>query len=330
MGIESIGSPLLWIAFTSLVVAMLALDLGVFHRRAHVVNVREALVWTFVWIALSLLFNVGVYFWFGSERALEFLTGYVIEKALSVDNIFVFLVIFSSFGVPAALQHRVLFWGILGAMVLRGVFILVGAALLQTFYWVIYIFGAFLIFTGAKLLVRRASEVHPERNPLFRLFRRLVPSVTDYRSSRLTVVVAGERYATPLLLVLVGVEVTDIAFAVDSIPAIFAVTKDPFIVYASNIFAILGLRSLYFVLAGVIGKFRYLNTGLAMVLAFVGAKMMLTDLYKVPIGASLAIVAALLMGAVVASLVHRESGREVLAEDAIPQAGAEKMAKTIE
>lgn len=330
MGIESIGSPLLWIAFTALVVAMLALDLGVFHRRAHVVSVREALVWTFVWIALSLLFNVGVYFWFGSDRALEFLTGYVIEKALSVDNIFVFLVIFSSFGVPAALQHRVLFWGILGAMVLRGFFILVGAALLQTFHWVIYVFGAFLIFTGAKLLVRRASEVHPERNPLFRLFRRLVPSVTDYRCSRFTVVLAGERYATPLLLVLVGVEVTDIAFAVDSIPAIFAVTKDPFIVYTSNIFAILGLRALYFVLAGVMEKFRYLNTGLALVLAFVGAKMMLTDLYKVPIGASLAIVALLLMGAVVASLVHPASSGEVLANGVTPQAGAERIAKTIE
>lgn len=306
MGVETVGNPFLWVGFTSLVVAMLAVDLGVFHRRAHTVGVREALVWTSVWIGLSLLFNVAVYFWFGPDRALEFLTGYVIEKALSVDNIFVFLVVFSSFAVPAALQHRVLFWGILGAMVLRGIFILLGAALLQRFHWVIYVFGAFLIFTGAKLLVRRAPEVHPERNPLFRLFRKLVPSVADYRGSRFTVVVAGSRCATPLLLVLVAIEVTDIAFAVDSIPAIFAITRDPFIVYTSNIFAILGLRALYFVLAGIMARFYYLNAGLALVLAFVGMKMMLTDLYKVPIGVSLGVVAAVLLGAVAASLMRRE------------------------
>ena len=304
MELESVGTPLLWVGFTLLVLAMLGLDLGVFHRRAHAVKVREALLWTVVWIALSLLFNLAVYGWFGSERALEFLTGYVIEKALSVDNIFVFLVIFSAFAVPAAFQHRVLFWGILGAMLLRGVFILAGAALLQTFHWVIYIFGMFLILTGLKLLVRRASEVHPEKNPIFRLFRRLVPAVGDYRSSHFTVVENGKRLATPLLLVLVAVEITDIAFAVDSIPAIFAITKDPFIVYTSNIFAILGLRALYFVLAGVMGRFRYLNTGLALVLAFVGVKMLLTDLYKVPIGASLAIVAVLLLGALLASVLH--------------------------
>lgn len=307
MELESVGTPLLWVGFTLLVLTMLGLDLGVFHRRAHAVKVREALLWTVVWIALSLLFNLGVYGWFGSERALEFLTGYVIEKALSVDNIFVFLVIFSAFAVPAAFQHRVLFWGILGAMLLRGVFILAGAALLQTFHWVIYIFGMFLILTGLKLLVRRVSEVHPEKNPIFRLFRRLVPAVADYRSSHFTVVENGKRLATPLLLVLVAVEITDIAFAVDSIPAIFAITKDPFIVYTSNIFAILGLRALYFVLAGVMGRFRYLNTGLALVLAFVGVKMLLTDLYKVPIGASLAIVAVLLLGSLLASVLHPQT-----------------------
>ena len=328
MELESVGTPFLWIGFTLLVIAMLSLDLGVFHRRAHEVKVREALLWTVVWIALSLLFNLGVYGWFGSDRALEFLTGYVIEKALSVDNIFVFLVIFSSFAVPAALQHRVLFWGILGAMVLRGVFILVGAALLQTFHWVIYVFGAFLILTGVKLLVRQASEVHPEKNPIFRLFRRLVPSVADYRSSHFTVVDAGKRFATPLLLVLVAVEITDIAFAVDSIPAIFAITKDPFIVYTSNIFAILGLRALYFVLAGVMGRFRYLNTGLAMVLAFVGAKMMLTDLYKIPIGASLAVVALLLSGALLASVIHPQPKPE-LETDRNPRTEAEGLARII-
>jgi len=304
MGLETIGTPFLWIGFTLFVLAMLGLDVGVFHRRAHEVRMREALVWTIVWIALALLFNVGVYFWFGSERALEFLTGYLIEKALSVDNIFVFLVIFSYFAVPAAFQHRVLFWGILGALIMRAIFILLGAALLQEFHWVIYIFGAFLVVTGVKLLLQRNSEMHPELNPLFRLFQRLVPSVAEYRGSQFTVVENGKRYATPLLLVLVAVEATDLVFAVDSIPAIFAITRDPFIVYTSNIFAILGLRALYFVLAGVMGKFHYLRVGLALVLAFVGAKMMLADLYKIPIAASLAVVAVLLAGSVVASLIR--------------------------
>lgn len=304
MGIESVGTPLLWAGFTLFVLAMLALDLGVFHHRAHAVSVREALVWTLVWIALALLFNVGVYFWFGPERALEFLTGYLIEKALSVDNIFVFLVIFSYFAVPPAFQHRVLFWGILGALIMRAIFIVLGAALLQKFHWVIYVFGAFLVFTGVKLLCQRASEVHPERNPLFRLFTRFVPAVGDYRSSHFTVVEDGKRCATPLLLVLVCVEATDIVFAVDSIPAIFAITRDPFIVYTSNIFAILGLRALYFVLAGVMGRFHYLRVGLALVLTFVGAKMMLTDLYKIPIAASLAVVVVLLAGSIVASLIR--------------------------
>ncbi len=325
MGLESVGTPFLWVGFTLLVLTMLGLDLGVFHRRAHVLRVREALMWTLVWIVLSLVFNLGIYFWFGSERALEFLTGYLIEKALSVDNIFVFLVIFSSLAVPASLQHRVLFWGILGAMILRGFFILVGAALLQKFHWVIYLFGAFLIFTGIKLLIRRAPDVHLERNPLFRLFRWLVPTVSDYQSSHFTVVERGRRYATPLLLVLVGVEITDIAFAVDSIPAIFAITKDPFIVYTSNIFAILGLRALYFVLAGVMGRFHYLNVGLALVLAFVGAKMMLTDLYKVPIGVSLAIVATLLVGSVIASLLRPPSVPPELCSTAIPTVTPVKM-----
>ncbi len=304
MGIESVGTPLLWIGFTLFVLAMLGLDLGVFHRKAHEVRVREALLWTAVWIALALLFNLGVHFWFGRERALEFLTGYVIEKALSVDNIFVFLVIFKYFAVPAALQHLVLFWGILGALVMRAIFIFLGAALLQQFHWVIYIFGAFLVFTGVKLLLQRGIEVHPERNPLFRLYQRLVPSVSDYRGSHFSVVENGKRYATPLLLVLVAIEAADIVFAVDSIPAIFAITTDPFIVFTSNIFALLGLRALYFALADVMGKFHYLRVGLALVLTFVGAKMMLTDLYKLPVVVSLAVVVALLAGSVVASLIR--------------------------
>ena len=311
----SIGTPLLWIGFTVFVLAMLALDLGVFHRKAHEVRVREALIWTAVWISLALVFNLGVYFWFGSERALEFLTGYVIEKALSVDNIFVFIVIFSVFAVPAQLQHRVLFWGIIGALVLRAIFILLGAALLSRFHWIGYLFGAFLVFTGIKLLVQRSGEVHPERNPLFRLFRRFVPSVADYRGGKFTVVEAGKRYATPLLLVLVAIEATDIVFAVDSIPAIFAVTTDPFIVFTSNIFAILGLRALYFALAGMMGKFHYLKVGLSLVLVFVGVKMLLAGIYKIPIVVSLGVIVAVLGGSIIASLLRAPPAKPSLAVD---------------
>jgi len=304
MGVETIASPGLWVGFVAFVVMMLLLDLGVFHRSAHVVRPREALIWTAVWIALALAFDVGIYVWFGADRALEFLTGYVIEKALSVDNLFVFLVVFSYFAVSPQNQHRVLFWGVLGALVMRAIFIFVGAALLQHFHWVIYLFGGFLVFTGVKLLAGLGEEVHPERNPLFRLFQRVVPSVPDYRGAHFTVVERGRRLATPLLAVLVVIEASDVVFAVDSIPAIFAVTADPFIVFTSNIFAILGLRSLYFVLASAMGKFRYLNTGLGLVLSFVGAKMLLADIYKIPILVSLGVVAALLGGAIVASILR--------------------------
>jgi len=307
MGLESIGSPWLWIGFTLFVLAMLALDLGVFHRKTHEISVREALRSTAAWVALAGLFNLGLYYFFGPERALEFLTGYVIEKALSVDNIFVFLVIFSTFAVPAKLQHRVLFWGVIGALVMRAIFIVLGAALLQQFHWVIYLFGGFLVFTGIKLLIQRADEIHPERNPLLRLFRRFIPSVGDYRGAHFTVVENGRRYATPLLLVLVVIETTDIVFAVDSIPAIFAVTTDPFIVYTSNIFAILGLRSLYFAIAGIMGKFHYLKVGLALVLVFFGVKMLLSGFYNFPILASLGVIVALLAGSVVASLLRRQA-----------------------
>lgn len=304
MPLESIGTPQLWIGFTVFVLAMLALDLGVFHRKAHEVSVREALVWTGIWIALALCFNLAVYFWFGSERALEFLAGYVIEKALSVDNIFVFLVVFSVFAVPARLQHRVLFWGIIGALIMRAIFIVLGATLLHHFHWIAYVFGAFLVLTGIKMLVQRGGEVHPERNPIFRLFRRFVPSVNDYRDGRFTVIENGKRYATPLLLVLVAIEATDLVFAVDSIPAIFAVTTDPFIVYTSNIFAILGLRALFFALAGIMGRFHYLKVGLSLVLVFVGTKMLVAGVYKIPIVVSLAIIASLLAGSIVASLLR--------------------------
>lgn len=303
-GLETVGTPSLWIGFTVFVLLMLALDLGVFHRKAHEVRVREALIWTGVWISLALVFNAGVYFWFGPERALEFLAGYLIEKALSVDNIFVFIIVFSVFAVPAKLQHRVLFWGILGALVMRAFFIVVGAALLHRFHWVSYLFGGFLVFTGVKLLVQRAGELHPERNPVFRLFRRFIPSVDHYRGGRFTVVEAGKRYATPLLLVLLLIEATDLVFAVDSIPAIFAITTDPFIVFTSNIFAILGLRALYFALAGMMGKFHYLKVGLSLVLVFVGAKMLLAGVYKIPIWGSLAVIVVVLGGAVGASLLR--------------------------
>jgi tellurite resistance protein TerC len=293
----------MWIGFTAVVLVMLALDLGVFHRKAHVVKVRESLIWTGVWISLALLFCGGVYLKLGADHALEFAAGYLIEKALSVDNIFVFLIIFSTFGVKPALQHRVLFWGVLGALVLRAVFIGLGAALLHRFHWVGYVFGAFLIYTGIKLLLSRSVEAHPDHNPLFRLFRRFVPSVTHDGGGHFTVVENGRRYATPLLLVLVAIEATDIVFAVDSIPAIFAITDDAFIVYTSNIFAILGLRALYFALAGMMEKFHRLKIGLALVLAFVGGKMLLAGVYKIPLGISLASIAVLLGGSIAASLL---------------------------
>ena len=304
MGIETIGSPLMWGGFTAFVLAMLALDLGVFHRHAHEVRVREALIWSAVWIGLALAFNVLVWWVFGSERALEFTAGYLIEKALSVDNLFVFLVIFSYFAVPSRLQHRVLFWGILGAIVLRALFIFAGAALLQQFHWIMYVFGAFLVFTGVKLLVQHEEHVDPSTNPVVRLFRRFIPLVPQFHEHRFTVVQNGRRYATPLLMVLIVIEATDVVFAVDSIPAVFAVTRDPFIVYTSNLFAILGLRALFFALAGLMGRFHYLKIGLGMVLAFVGTKMLIADIYKLPIGVSLGIIAGLLGASIMTSVLR--------------------------
>jgi tellurite resistance protein TerC len=301
--IETIGSPLLWAGFLAFVLAMLAIDLGVFHKKAHEVSLKEAGAWTAVWVALALVFNLGVYAWFGPERALEFTTGYLIEKALAVDNIFVFVVIFSTFAIPAIYQHRVLFWGVLGALVMRAAFILAGGAFLQRFHWAIYVFGAVLAVTGVKLLLQRNEELHPEKNPVVRGFQKLLPVTHQLHDGKFTILENGRRYATPLLLALVAVEVTDVIFAVDSIPAIFAITTDPFIVFTSNIFAILGLRSMYFFLAGVITKFTYLKVGLSFVLIFVGMKMLLMDWYKVPIGVSLGIIAGILGLSVVASLV---------------------------
>jgi tellurite resistance protein TerC len=305
----------LWAGFTAFVLAMLTLDLGVFHRKAHAVSIREATIWSAVWVTLSMIFNLGLYYFRGSEVAVQFLTGYLIEKSLSVDNIFVFALIFGYFAVPASDQHRVLFWGILGALVMRAAFIFAGSALLAQFHWIIYVFGAFLIFTGIRMARHQEMEIHPEDNPVLKLVRRLIPVTGDYRGHHFFVREAGRWVATPLFLVLALLETTDLVFAVDSIPAIFAVTNDPFIVYTSNIFAILGLRSLYFLLAGVMDKFVYLKLGLSAVLVFVGTKMTLTELYKIPSLISLAVIAAILTAAVLASLRKtRREERQALAE----------------
>lgn len=309
MPFETIGSPLLWGGFIAFVLGMLALDLGVFHRKAHEVTLKEAAVWSAVWVGVAALFTGGVWLWFGPERALEMTTGYLIEKALAIDNIFVFAVIFSAFAIPAAYQHRVLFWGVLGALVMRAAFILAGGAFLQRFHWAMYVFGGVLAITGVKLLVQRDHEVHPERNPIVRALQRLLPVTHEPAGDRFTLVRNGKRYATPLLLALVSVEVADLVFAVDSIPAIFAVTSDPFIVFTSNILAILGLRSLYFLLAGVITKFAYLKIGLSLVLIFVGAKMLLMGVVKVPIAASLLVIVTILGAAIAASLLKAAPAR---------------------
>jgi tellurite resistance protein TerC len=295
----------LWIGFNAFVLAMLAIDLGVFHRKSHTVGFKEAVGWTAAWIALALSFNLGVWHFAGGAKALEFFTGYVIEYSLSADNVFVFALLFSYFAVPAHFQHKVLFWGILGALVMRLGMILLGAALIAKFAWIIYVFGAFLVVTGIKMLLKSDEEIHPERNPLVRLFKRFFPVTPDFRGDRFFIRENGVLMATPLFVVLLMVEFTDVIFAVDSIPAIFAVTTDSFIVYTSNVFAILGLRSLYFALAGVMDKFHYLKTGLGVVLSFVGVKMLLAHTaYKIDTLVSLGIIVAILATAVAVSLLR--------------------------
>lgn len=306
------GTIWLWVGFNVFVLLMLAVDLGVFHRKAHAVSIREAVTWSVVWIALAMLFNLGLYlFWnklapgstySNSQAALAFFTGYLIEKSLSVDNLFVFVLIFTFFAVPAIYQHRVLFWGILGALLMRGTLIAVGAALLKEFHWIIYVFGAFLIFTGIRMALQRNEEMHPEQNPLVKWLRRVMPVTENYEDDHFFIRRAGRLMATPLFLVLVLIESTDLIFAVDSIPAIFAVTQESFIVYTSNVFAILGLRSLYFLLAGVVDKFHYLKLGLSVVLVFVGIKMLIVDIYKIPVGLSLGVIFAVLTVSIAASL----------------------------
>jgi tellurite resistance protein TerC len=306
----------LWIGFNLFVLAMLALDLGVFHREAHEVSTREAAGWSIFWILLALTFNAGLAYFRGSQAGLEFLTGYLIEKALSVDNIFVFVLIFSYFQVPARYQHRVLFWGILGALLMRGAMIAAGAYLIYQFHWIIYVFGAFLVFTGIRMATQTEHAIEPESNPVIRLVRRFIPVTNVYHGQKFFVQEPSgpgnrlRRVATPLFVVLVLVETTDLIFAVDSIPAIFAVTQDPFLVYTSNVFAILGLRALYFLLAGVITKFHFLKLGLSVVLIFVGAKMLLTDIYKVPIVLSLGIIATILAVSIIASLLFPKEAEQ--------------------
>lgn len=323
----TLNSPVLWIGFTLAVVVLLLLDLTVFHRNAHEIKAREAALWSVIWIALALVFGAGMYIFAGVERGTEYLTGYLIEKMLSVDNLFVFLIIFTYFAVPKEHRYGVLFWGILAAIVLRGAFILVGAALLATFSWMIYVFGGFLIYTGFRILVSGDEETDPERNIAVRVFRKILPSTATYHGGKYVVKLDGRLLATPLLLVLLVVNVTDVVFALDSVPAIFAITREPFIVYSSNIFAILGLRALYFLLENLMGSFRYLGVGLGLVLLFVGVKMVVGDFHDVPKGDhfltpvlegietvasafhkqpaySLAVVGVLLGGSVIASLLR--------------------------
>jgi tellurite resistance protein TerC len=304
----SVGNPGLWIGFLVFVCLMLALDLGVFNRRPHVISAKEALSWSAVWISLALLFNLGLYFLFGATHALEFTAGFLIEKALAVDNIFVFMVVFRAFAVPKEEQHRVLFWGVLGALVMRAAFIFAGGAVLQRFHWAMYVFGGLLLVTGVRLLFNKHDDEkeHPENSKVLKFFARVMPATQEFAGDRFTIVKDGKRYATPLLLALIAIEVSDLIFAVDSIPAIFAVTTDPFLVFTSNIFAILGLRSLYFVLADVVDRFVYLKPALSFVLIFVGVKMVIVDLYKIPIPLSLGVIVGILVLAVVASMLRRK------------------------
>ena len=294
---------LMWIAFNVVVLGMLFLDLGVFHRKTHQVGLREALIWSGVWISLALAFNVLVYWWHGSEPALEFLTAYIVEKSLSFDNLFVFLMIFSYFHVPVALQHKVLFWGILGALVMRAIFIAAGITLITRFHWIIYVFGIMLVYTGIKMLFQHGQQLEPEKNPIMKLARRWLPCTDEFVGSKFFVKRNGAWLVTPLFIVLIFVEVSDLIFAVDSIPAVLPISKDPFIVYTSNVFAILGLRALYFALAGIMVLFRFLSVGLSIVLLFVGGKMLISNFYHIPVGWSLGVIAGVMAASILASLI---------------------------
>jgi tellurite resistance protein TerC len=303
------GTPLRWIEFNLFVLIAVALDLGVFHRRPRKIGLREATLWSLTWISLAVLFGIGILRYSGHQKALEFFTGYLIEKALSVDNLFIFLIIFRTFAVDLRLQHRILAWGILGALLMRGAMIAAGVELIEHYSWVLYAFGVFLLYAGIHMLVTRREELHPERNFLFRFISRYLRVASDYQGERFFVRDAGGVFATPLFLVLLIVEIADVTFAADSIPAVFGITHDPFIVYTSNVFAILGLRALYFLLAGFLDRLRYLDQGLAFVLMFIGAKMIAEPWLHIPVQISLAIVAGMLSIALLASLLVRPRGR---------------------
>jgi tellurite resistance protein TerC len=299
-----------WILFNAFVLLMLALDLGVFHRKTHEVSVKEALTWTLVWVFLAMVFNAIVFFWKGQQQALEFFTGYLVEKALSVDNIFVFIMIFTYFQIPTKYQHKILFWGILGALVLRVIFIFAGVALIEKFHYTIYFLGALLIYTGYKMFFHNDATIDPEKNPAIRFFRKFMPVTPQLHGSKFFVRIEKKNYATPLFLVLILIETSDLIFAVDSIPAILAITQDQFIVFTSNVFAIMGLRSLYFALAGVIHRFWLLSYGLAVVLIFVGVKMLLVDVYKIPIEWSLVFIAFVITASIIISLKIPEKSQK--------------------
>jgi len=304
-------SPAFWAGFLILVAILLALDLGVFHRKTHEISNRESLLWTIFWIGLALVFDGFVFLTLGKEAGIDFFTGFLIEKSLSVDNLFVIALVFSTFAVPKLYQHRVLFWGILGAIVLRGVMILLGVQLIERFHWVIYVFGGFLLFSGGRMLLGRGTEPHPEQSYVFRIFRRFVPTTDRYDGQHFFTIVNGKKVATPLLAALVVVEAMDVVFALDSIPAIFAVTTDPFIVFTSNVFAILGLRSLFFLLANALDRFKYLDVGLALILIYVGLKMLASDVFPIPSLISLGVVVVILTVTIVISLLlTKEEGGE--------------------
>lgn len=308
------NSIALWVGFNAFVLVMLALDLGVFHRKSHEIKFKEAITWSAVWIALALIFNVGVWHYFGEVKAIEFLTGYLVEKSLSVDNIFVFVLIFSAFQVPAQYQHRVLFWGVLGALIMRAIFIFAGISLITKFHWIIYVFGAFLIYTGYKIARDEGTKINISESPVLKFIRKYIPVTNEFSGPKFLIKQNSKWHATPLLLVLVLVETTDLIFAVDSIPAILAITSDPFIVYTSNVFAILGLRSLYFALAGSLKYFTYLHYGLAAILVFVGIKMLISDFYKFDPFVSLGIITLILAASVAASFIWKKKEPETSKE----------------
>lgn len=292
-----------WLVFGVVIFGMLALDLGI-HRKTKEIKVKEALLWSAAWIVLAVFFNLGIYFVYGAPKAINFLTSYIVERALSIDNIFVFLLIFSYFRIPLSYQHKILFWGILGAFVIRAIFIVIGVSLVERFHWVLYCFGVFLVVTGIKLAFEKDKQIHPEHNPVLKIFKRFMPVTHEFHDGNFFVKERGVRLATPLFISLLVVETTDIIFAVDSIPAVLAITTDPFIVYTSNIFAILGLRALYFALAGMMEMFHYLHYGLAFILSFIGVKMLLADIWRIPTPMVLIIITAVLSISVAVSLVR--------------------------